>query len=149
MSLKDRINQDIKVAMKNKNATSLRGLRAIKSAIQLRETDGSGMDWTQDAEIKLLQKLVKQRQESLAIYEKEGREDLATIEREEITVISEYLPEPMSDEELTTLIADIIKENGATSMKDMGRVMGLVASSVAGRADGKVIARIVKDQLSA
>lgn len=149
MSLKDRINQDIKVAMKNKNATSLRGLRAIKSAIQLRETDGSGMDWTQDAEIKLLQKLVKQRQESLAIYEKEGREDLATIEREEITVISEYLPEPMSDEELTTLIADIIKENGATSMKDMGRVMGLVTSSVAGRADGKVIARIVKDQLSA
>ena len=148
MSLKDRINQDIKTAMKAKDQAALRSIRAIKAALLLLETDGSGEAITEEKEIKLLQKLVKQRQESLKIYEDQDRDDLAQTEREEIDFISTYLPEAMSTDELKNIIQAIISETGASSMKDMGRVMGMAAKQIAGRADNKTVAGMVKELLS-
>jgi uncharacterized protein YqeY len=148
MSLKDRITPDLKTAMRAKDQASLRGIRAIKNAILLQETDGSGTQLDEAGEIALLQKLVKSRQESLDIYEKQGREDLAQPEREEIEVISRYLPEPMSDEEVEQLVREVIEQTGATSMRDMGKVMGQANGKAAGRADGKQIAATVKRLLA-
>ncbi len=147
MSLEIRIAEDLKSAMRAKDQSRMRAIRAIKAAILLKKTDGSGSQITEEDEIKLLQKLVKSRRESLDIYQKQNREDLAKIEREEIEVISEYLPAPLSDAELGTIIDEIIAEQGATSMKDMGRVMGLVNQKVAGKADGRKIAEMVKGKL--
>lgn len=148
MSLKDKIGQDLKTAMKAKDKSSLRGIRAIKAALLLMETDGSGEEITEDKEIKLLQKLVKQRQDSLTIYVDQNREDLAVTEREEIEVISKYLPEQLSEDELKTIIQDVINTTGAESMKDMGKVMGMAGSKIAGRADNKVVAGLIKTMLS-
>ena len=111
------------------------------------KTDGSGTELDEAGEIKLLQKLAKQRKESLEIYEKQGREDLATPEREEIEVIERYLPKQMGADELKTFIADVIAKTGATSMKDMGKVMGMANKELAGRADGKAISAVVKELL--
>lgn len=144
MSLEQKIMQDLKAAMKAKDQASLRGIRAIKSAIQLAKTDGSGREIDDAAEIKLLQKLVKQRQDSLGIYEQQGREDLATVEREEIEVIQRYLPEQMSDEVLEQKLRAIIERVGAESMRDMGKVMGIASKEFAGQADGKTISAKVK-----
>lgn len=149
MTLEERITKDLKAAMKAKDQTALRGIRAIKAAILLAKTDGSGKALNDDAEIKLLQKLVKQRKDSLDIYEKQGREDLAKTEREEIQVIEKYLPEQLSEEELQGILKDIIQTVGATSMRDMGKVMGMASKKLAGRADGKTISGIVKKLLSA
>lgn len=148
MTLEQRIMADMKAAMKNKDKTSLRGIRAIKSAILLQKTDGSGKELDADGEIALLQKLVKSRQDSLDIYTKQGREDLAVTEREEIDVISKYLPEPLSAEALGALIDEVITKTGASSMRDMGKVMGMANKAAAGRADGKTIASLVKQKLS-
>ena len=148
MSLEQKINTDLKSAMKAKDQVALRGIRAIKSAILLAKTDGSGKALDEDAEIKMLQKLVKQRRDSLEIYEKQDREDLAAKEREEIEVIERYLPEQLSDEELQAAVDKIIQETGAESMKDMGKVMGLASQRLAGKADGKAIAAQVKKRLS-
>ncbi len=137
----------MKTAMKAKDKQSLRGIRAIKSAILLQKTDGSGAALDEAGEIALLQKLVKSRQDSLDIYVKQNREDLAATEREEIEVISKYLPEQLSDEDLATLIEGIIAKTGASSMKDMGKVMGMANKEAAGRADGKTIAAMVKAKL--
>lgn len=147
MSLETTINQDLKTAMKAKDQVALRGIRAIKSAILLAKTDGSGADLDETAEIKLLQKLVKQRRDSLEIYEKQNREDLATTEREEIEVIERYLPAQLSEDELREKIREIIETTGASGMKDMGRVMGSATGQLGGRADGKTIASIVKELL--
>ncbi|MEL6656076.1 MAG: GatB/YqeY domain-containing protein [Bacteroidota bacterium] len=147
MSLEKKIMQDLKTAMKAKDQASLRGIRAIKSAIQLAKTDGSGREIDEAAEIKLLQKLVKQRQDSLGIYEKQNREDLAQVEREEIEVIQRYLPEQMTDEELETRLRAIIERVGAESMRDMGKVMGAASKEFAGQADGKTISAKVKELL--
>ncbi|MEO0725075.1 MAG: GatB/YqeY domain-containing protein [Bacteroidota bacterium] len=147
MSLEKKIMQDLKTAMKAKDQASLRGIRAIKSAIQLAKTDGSGREIDGAAEIKLLQKLVKQRQDSLGIYEKQNREDLAQVEREEIEVIQRYLPEQMTDEELETRLRAIIERVGAESMRDMGKVMGAASKEFAGQADGKTISAKVKELL--
>lgn len=147
MSLEERINQDLKEAMKAKDETSLRGIRAIKAAILLEKTSGAKHDLTQDVEMKLLQKLVKQRRESLDIYEKNNREDLAKTEREEIAVIERYLPKQLSDTELRAEVQAIIAETGASSMKDMGKVMGLATKKLAGKADGKAVSDIVKQLL--
>lgn len=147
MSLEDRVMQDMKQAMKAQDKAALRGLRAIKSAILLFKTSGSGSELNEAEEIKLLQKLVKQRQESLDIYEKEGREDLAQTEREEIEVIQKYLPEQLSEDELRTRIKAIIDEVGAESMRDMGRVMQVAQERLAGKADGKTMAGVVKEEL--
>lgn len=147
MTLEQRITADMKTAMKAKDKVSLRGIRAIKSAILLQKTDGSGTELDADGEIALLQKLVKSRQDSLDIYTKQNREDLAVTEREEIEVISKYLPEQLSDEELGNLIDEVIAKTGASSMKDMGKVMGMANKQAAGRADGKTIASLVKQKL--
>ena len=149
MSLKDRINADIITAMKAQNKADLRGMRAIKGAIQLAETDGSGQAIDESREISILQKLVKSRRDSLDIYEKQGREDLAVTEREEIEVIERYLPQPLGDEELTRFVATTIQQLGATSMKDMGDVVKAMQLKVAGRADGKAISTEVRRQLGA
>ena len=147
MTLEERITQDMKTAMKAKDKVSLRGIRAIKSAIMLKKTDGSGTELDETGEIALVQKLVKSRQDSLDIYVKQNREDLAVTEREEIEVISRYLPEQLSEEELGALIDSVIAKTGASSMRDMGKVMGMANKEAAGKADGKTIAALVKAKL--
>lgn len=148
MSLENTINEDLKTAMKAKDQVSLRGIRAIKSAILLYNTSGAADQLDTEKEIALLQKLVKQRQDSLDIYVKQDREDLAVIEREEIEVIMRYLPKQLSEDELKVAIQDIMTRMGATSMKDMGRVMSEASKEFAGRADGKTISMVVKVLLS-
>ncbi len=148
MSLESRIMTDLKEAMKSKNQVALRGIRAIKAAILLAKTDGSGKQLDEAGEIKLVQKLVKQRQDSLDIYTKQNREDLAVIEREEIEILKKYLPEQLGEDELKKIISQIVSETGAVGMKDMGKVMGMANQKLAGKADGKTIASIVKTLLS-
>jgi len=148
MSLEQKINNDLKEAMKAKDQVRLRGIRAVKSAIMLLKTDGSGKEIDEATEIKLLQKLIKQRKDSLEIFEKQNREDLAVKEREEIEVIEKYLPEQMSAEELESALKEIINQTGATSMKDMGKIMGMASQKFAGKADGKTISGLVKKLLS-
>lgn len=149
MSLEQKINQDIKSAMIAKDSVRLRGLRAIKSAILLAKTEKAGIEeLTLEAEIKVLQKLVKQRKESGEIYKSQNREDLFQIELEEQQVIEGYLPKQLSKEEVEAVIKDIISETGATSMKDMGKVMGLANQKLAGQADGKTVSEVVKASLA-
>ncbi len=148
MSLEVKVNEGIKTAMKAKDAAGLRGLRAIKSAILLAKTDGSGKEINDEVEIKILQKLIKQRKDSLEIYEKQGREDLAVVEREEIEVIEQFLPKQLDATELEAVLAEIISRVGASSMKDMGKVMGMASKQLAGKADGKTISTVVKKLLS-
>ncbi len=148
MNLEERITQDLKIAMKAKDKAALRALRAIKAAILLQKTDGSGQQLDEQGEIKLVQKLIKQRNDSIDIYQKQNREDLAQTEQEEVEVLKKYLPEQMSEEEIEAVVKSIIQDLDATSMKDMGRVMGVASQRFAGRADGKTIASIVKSCLS-
>ncbi len=147
MSLETQIAQDLKAAMKAKDDVAKRGIRAIKTAILLAKTDGSGAEITEADEIKMLQKLVKQRKESLDIYTKQGREDLAKTEVEEIAVIERYLPKQMDEAELTEYLKGLMAKVGATSMKDMGKLMGMASKGLAGKADGKAISTIVKQLL--
>ncbi|GAB4253274.1 MAG: GatB/YqeY domain-containing protein [Saprospiraceae bacterium] len=147
MTLEERINKDMVEAMKAKDQARLRGLRAIKAAIQLAKTEAKGKAVDEAREMQILQKLVKQRRDSLEIFEKENREDLAQKEREEIAVIETYLPKPMSPEELEAAVKAIIEETGASSMKDMGKVMGLATKKLAGKADGKAISTLVRQLL--
>lgn len=147
MSLETRIMADLKAAMKAKDQAALRTIRAVKSAIMLKKTDGTGEDFDEAGEIKLIQKLSKQRQESLDIFVKQGREDLAVKEREEIAVLKKYLPEQMDIAALTEVIKKIVADTGASSMKDMGKVMGMASKQLAGKADGKSISTVVKSLL--
>jgi len=149
MSLEQNIMPDLKAAMKNKDQAALRGIRAIKAAILLSKTDGSGKELDEAGEIKLLQKLVKQRQDSLDIYQKQNRADLAKVEEEEIAVIRAYLPKQMSEDDLRPILEEIIAATGASGMKDMGKVMGMASQKLAGKADGKTIASLVKQLLNA
>lgn len=144
MGLEQKIMTDMKDAMKAKDKVALRGIRAIKAALLLAKTDGTGDELTPEKEIKMLQKLVKQRKESLEVYEQQDREELAQTEREEIEVIERYLPTQLSEEELTEKIKAIIEEVGATSMKDMGKVMGAANQQLMGQADGKAVSAVVK-----
>jgi len=149
MSLEIQINQDIKAAMIAKDTAKLRGLRAIKAAILLAKTEkGHAEDLSQEAEIKVLQKLVKQRRESAEIYKSQNREDLYEIEVEEEKVIEAYLPKQLSKEEVETIVKAIIAETGASSIKDMGKVMGATNQKLAGQADGKTISEVVKSLLA-
>ncbi len=136
--------EDLKEAMKNKDEAAKRGIRAIKAAILLAKTDGSGQEMNEEREIKLLQKLVKQRKDSLDIYEKQGREDLATVEREEIAIIEKYLPAQLDEAALEAVLKKIIETTGADGMKDMGKVMGMATKELAGKADGKLVSQVVK-----
>ncbi len=143
------IDQEIKKAMLAKDQAQLRGLRAIKAALLLAKTEkGSGEEITEEAESKILQKLVKQRRESADIYKQQGREDLSVIEEEEIEVISRFMPKQLEQAEIESIIAQIIKDSGAASVKEMGKVIGLANKELAGKADGKLIAEIVKAQLA-
>jgi len=147
MSLEQRINEDLKEAMKAKDQVALRGIRAVKSAILLLKTDGSGHEIDLEAEIKMLQKLVKQRKDSLAVYQQQKRDDLAKVEDEEIAVISRYLPVQLSEQEIRDMMSGLIEQVGATSMKDMGKVMALAGKAFAGRAENATVARILKELL--
>jgi uncharacterized protein len=148
MSLEQNIMAQMKDAMKAKDEAGLRGLRAIKAAILLAKTSGTGGEITADDEIKLLQKLIKQRKDSLDIYRQQNRADLAQKEEEEIAVIEKFLPKQMDADELKTVIAGIIAETGASSPADMGKVMGVASKQLAGKADGKTISAVVKELLS-
>jgi uncharacterized protein YqeY len=143
------IDQEIKQAMLSKNAAALRGLRAIKAALLLARTEkGSTEEITEETELKILQRLIKQRKESADIYNQQGRADLSVIEEEEIEVISGFMPKQLEKADIEQIIAKIISDSGATSVKDMGKVMGLANKELAGKADGKIIAEIVKSLLA-
>lgn len=131
-----------------KDQAKLRGLRAIKAALLLARTEKGSEEINEEAELKILQRLVKQRKESSDIYTQQGRQDLAIIEEEEIAVITEFMPKQLDREEVAAKIAGIIATSGATSVKDMGKVMGLANKELAGKADGKLIAELVKAQLA-
>jgi uncharacterized protein len=148
MTLEQRINEDLKTAMKAGDKAGLRAIRSIKSAILIFNTDGSGQALTPDKEIQMLQKLVKQRQDSLDIFRQQNRADLAVIEEEEMEVIRRYLPEQLSDEELKEAIQKIVADTGASGMKDMGKVMGMANQQLAGKAEGARIAVLVKQLLA-
>ena len=149
MSLEEKVMAQMKDAMKAKDEALLRGLRAIKAEIIKAKTDpGANGQVTEDGEMKILQKLVKSRKDSLTIYQEQKRPDLATKESEEIAVIEKFLPQQMSEAELTEAVAKIIAESGATGPQDMGKVMGVASKQLAGKADGKAIAAAVKEGLN-
>ena len=149
MNFQDQLNSKLKSAMREKNKVALESLRAIKSAILLLQTQSGAKETPDDNEItKLLQKLVKQRKESASIYREQGRVDLAELEEAQISIISQFLPEQLSQEEVEKVIDEVIQLVGATTMKDMGKVMGMANKKIAGKADGKIIAEIVKKRLS-
>jgi uncharacterized protein len=148
MSLINQIDQDIKQAMLGKQEARLRGLRAIKSALLLARTEkGASEDISQETEIKVLQKLIKQRKESADIYKAQNREDLYKIEAEEMEVIETYLPKQMERGEVAAYLKDLISRVGATSVKDMGKVMGAANKELAGKADGRTISEVVRELL--
>lgn len=150
MSLEQTINADIKTAMLAKDAVALTSLRAIKAAILLAKTaEGAKDALSAEDEIKLVQKLVKQRKDSLEIYQTQNRPDLAEKESQEIAVIEKYLPAQLSADELKSAIEKIITETGATSPADMGKVMGVATKALAGKTDGKAISAMVKELLTA
>ena len=149
MNFQDQLNSKLKSAMREKNKVALESLRAIKSAILLLQTQSGAKETPDDNEItKLLQKLVKQRKESASIYREQGRVDLAEPEEAQISIISQFLPEQLSPEEVEKVIDEVIQLVGATTIKDMGKVMGMANKKMAGKADGKIIAEIVKKRLS-
>jgi len=149
MGLEQKIMTELKAAMLAKDEKALRSLRAIKAAILLAKTsEGAGGELKEDDEIKLLQKLVKQRKDSLEIYQQQNRADLAQKEKEEIEVIEKFLPAQLSPEELKATISKIIADTGASSPADMGKVMGAATKQLAGKADGKTISAMVKELLS-
>ena len=149
MSLEEKVATGIKEAMLARDEKSLRSLRAIKSAILNEKTSpGFSGSISGSEEIKLLQKLVKQRKDSLDIYEQQGREDLASKEREEIEVIEAFLPKQLSEDELQPFIKKLIADTGASSMADMGKVMGIANKELAGKADGKTISSVVRQLLA-
>lgn len=148
MSLEQAVMSHLKEAMKSKNEDALRGLRAIKAEIIKAKTEpGANGQISEADELKLLQKLVKQRRDSLEIYEKQNREDLAVKERSEIAIIEQFLPKQMSETELRNALQAVLTEVGASSAADMGKVMGVASKRFAGKADGKAISTIVKELL--
>ena len=148
MSLTEQITDQMKTAMKAKDQTTLRGLRAIKAALMLLATQEGGGVVTEEDETNTLVKMAKQRKDSLTIYKEQGREDLAVIEEEELVIIEQFLPAQMSEDEVKAEIEAIMSQTGASSMKDMGKVMGMANGKMKGRADGKMIAGMVKKLLA-
>jgi len=149
MSLQQDLMTALKTAMKAKDKTAITALRAVKAAILLAQTEtGASQELTEEQELKILQKQVKQRKDSAAIFMEQGREDLATPELAEAKIISQFLPEAMSEDEIEKIIVATIEKLGANGMKDMGKVMGMVSKELAGKADGKTISTIVKAKLA-
>lgn len=149
MSLQNQINEEIKTAMRAKDTVSLESLRAVKSALLLLQSEsGAKEEISQDEEIKLLQRLVKQRKDSANIYTQQGRPDLAESELLQASIIEKFLPAQLSEEEVEAVVAKIIADTGASGMASMGKVMGQASAELAGKADGKTISTIVKKLLS-
>jgi uncharacterized protein len=148
MTLEEKINNDLKSAMLAKDEAKVRSLRAIKSAVLLAKTSGGG-NITSGDEIKMLQRLVKQRKESLEIYKQQNRADLAKTEEEEIAVIEKYLPAQMSEDDIKKELQKIMEQTGAKAPSDMGKVMGVASKQFAGRADNKIVSQLVKQMLGA
>ena len=149
MSLEQRINDDIKAAMLARESQKLNALRAVKSAILLAKTQkGGGAELNEEAEIKILKQLVKQRQDSAEMYQQQNRQDLYEEEQFQLEIIQTYLPQMLSEEEVEKTVRQIIADTGSTSMKDMGKVMGMASKHLAGKADGRAISNIVKRLLA-
>ena len=149
MSLESTIMGEMKQAMLTKNEGALRGIRAIKAAILLAKTEkGASETLTEETEIKILQKLAKQRKESIEIFQKENRDDLVKKEQEELDVIEKFLPKQMGADELRELLKGIIAQVGASTPQDMGKVMGVATKALAGKADGKTVSEMVKQLLA-
>ncbi|MGP1385464.1 MAG: GatB/YqeY domain-containing protein [Thainema sp.] len=152
MSLKDQITADIKTAMKSKDKVRLETVRSIKKVLLEKEVSvrPSGQEeLTETQELEVLSQLAKQRRDSIAQYQQAGREDLAEAEAQELAIIEEYLPKQLSEDEISAVIDEIMAETGASSVKDMGKVMGPAMQKLKGRADGKVVQDIVKQKLGA
>ncbi|RTE53613.1 GatB/YqeY domain-containing protein [Arenibacter aquaticus] len=149
MGLQQRVMEEMKAAMRAKDSVALESLRAIKSALLLAQTEtGTGKELSEEDEVKLVQKLVKQRKDSAAIYQEQGRDDLAQPELAQVAVIEKFLPEQLTEEEIEKVVVQTIDAVGASGMKDMGKVMGMVSKELAGQADGKTISNIVKAKLA-
>jgi hypothetical protein len=148
MSLEQKVMEEMKGAMRAKDEAALRTLRAIKAAILLEKTSGSGTEISEADETKMLQKMAKQRRDSLDIFVQQNREDLAAKEREELAIIERFLPAQMSAEELQQVVKEIIAQVGASSPADMGKVMGVATKQLAGKADGKLVSETVKQLLA-
>tara|TARA_R110002073_G_scaffold50_17_gene1100 strand:+ start:5661 stop:6110 length:450 start_codon:yes stop_codon:yes gene_type:complete len=148
MSLEKLIMDQLKAAMKSKDTVALQALRAVKSVILLAKTEnGAASELSEDQEMKILQKQVKQRKDSAAVFLEQGRQDLADPELAEAAIIEQFLPEALSEEEVEKIVIAAIQKTGASGMKDMGRVMGMVSKELAGQADGKTISTLVKKNL--
>ena len=148
MSLQKQIMEELKTAMKSKDTVALQALRAVKSAFLLAKTEtGAGDDLTEDQEMKIIQKQVKQRKDSAAIFIDQGRQDLADPELAEIAVLEKFLPEALSEDAIEKVVLETIAKTGAEGMKDMGKVMGMVSKQLSGQADGKTISGIVRKNL--
>ena len=148
MSLQNKVMEQLKNAMRAKDTVALESLRAIKSAILLAQTEsGANEALAEPEELKLLQKLVKQRKDSATVYKEQGRDDLAQPELAQVAIIEQFLPEALSEEEIEKVVLMTIESVGASGMKDMGKVMGIVSKELAGQADGKTISNIVKKNL--
>jgi uncharacterized protein YqeY len=149
MALQEQIDQEIKMAMLAKDSTRLRGLRAIKAALLIAKTEKGASELpSAEAEIKVLQKLVKQRKESADIYKAQNRDDLYQIEMEELTIIESFLPKQLDRNEIMAYVREIISRTGANNIKDMGKVIGLASKELAGKADGRAISEVVKELLA-
>jgi len=149
MSLELTVNENMKKAMLAKDVVGLRALSAIKASVLLAKTaEGAAASLTEETETKLLQKLVKQRKDSLEIFERQNRMDLAQKEKEELEVIERFLPKQMGEEEIKAVVAEIIQQSGVVNISGLGQVMGLATKQLAGKADGKVISSIVKELLA-
>lgn len=149
MSLLNSLNDELKAAMRAKDSLKLEALRAIKSALLLAKTATAGDVYlTEEEEIKLLQKLVKQRKDSAVIFKEQNRDDLATPEEAQAKVIAQFLPDQLSQQEIEQIVDEIVAKTGAQGMKDMGKVMGMASKEMAGKADGKTISTIVKQKLN-
>jgi uncharacterized protein YqeY len=148
MSLQEQLTEQLKTAMKAKDTVALESLRAIKSAILLAQTQAGAKDLTAEDEIKLVQKLVKQRKDSAEIFRQQGREDLAGPEEEQIKIIEQFLPEQLDEAAIGKIVDTIIAQTNAEGMKDMGKVMGMASKQMAGKADGKTISTIVRQKLA-
>jgi len=149
MSLQKQIMEELKLAMKSKDSVALQALRAVKSAFLLAKTEaGAGDDLTSEQEMKIIQKQVKQRKDSAAIFIEQGRQDLADPELREVAILEKFLPEALSEEAIEKVVLETIAKLGAEGMKDMGKVMGVVSKQLAGQADGKTISGIVRKNLA-
>lgn len=149
MSLQKQIMEEMKAAMKSKDTVALQALRAVKSAFLLAKTEtGAGDDLTEEQEMKIIQKQVKQRKDSATIFVQQGRQDLADPELAEVAILEKFLPKALSEEEIEKVVVETIAKVGAEGMKDMGKVMGMVSKQLAGQADGKTISGIVRKKLA-